>query len=74
MEKIAKHSAYNGPRSTLGPYQHVKLCSEQHILGYTTRSQMKIAYCFAFHDILTDFHEISIEAVIFRIGAYSTQE
>ena len=49
-------------------------CSEQHIRGYTTRLQIKIAYCFAFHVIFTDFRDIFIEAVTFRIGAYSTQE
>ena len=34
---------------------------------------MKLAYCFAFHVTLTDY-EMCIEAVTFRIGAYSTQE
>ena len=60
--------------TTFDRYQHAKSCSEQHICGYMTRSQVKLAYCVTFDVIFTDFRETSIEAVTFRIGAYSTQE
>ena len=60
--------------TTFDRYQHAKSCSEQHIRGYMTRSQVKLAYCVTFDVIFTDFRETSIEAVTFRIGAYSTQE
>ena len=74
MEKISKHFNYLHVTDHVRPLPARQNCSEQHIRGYTTRLQMKIAYCFPFHVIFTDFRDISIEAVAFRIGAYSTQE